>query len=70
MMIVASANALAHRVAAAAAFRARHAAPVEFRQQLLRRRPRVAVHRVLDRHLVSEFRRLDIDLRDHGAGSD
>ena len=29
-MIVASANALAHRVAAAAAFRARHAAPVEF----------------------------------------
>ena len=28
------------------------------------------MHRVLDRHLVSEFRRLDIDLRDHGAGSD
>jgi hypothetical protein len=39
-----------------------------FRQQRLRRRPRVAVNRVLDRHLV--FRRLNIDLRDHGAGSD
>jgi hypothetical protein len=51
-------------------FRARHAAPVEFRQQRLRRRPRVAVNRVLDRHLVSEFRRLDIDLRNHGSGSD
>ena len=35
--------------------RARHAAPVEFRQQRLRRRPRVAVNRVLDRHLVSSF---------------
>jgi hypothetical protein len=58
MMIVTGANALAHRTAAAATFGARHAAPVEFRQQRLGRRPRVAVHRVLDRHLVAEFRRV------------
>src|SRR5262249_38912468 len=70
MMVVAGANAPAHRVAASTSLDARHAAPVEFGQQRLRRRPRVAVHGMLDRHLVAELRRLDVDLRDYGAGGD
>ena len=69
-MIVAGANPLAHCVAAAAGFGRLQASAVELDKQSLRRRACVAMHGMLDRHLIAELRRLDIDLRDHGAGRD
>ena len=68
VMIVAGADALAHRVAAAAGLA--HAAPIEFRQQGLCRRLGVAMHGKLHRHLIAELRHLDVDLRHHRARRD
>ena len=68
-MIVATADALARR-GAAAARSGGHAAPVEFREQGFRRHLGVAKHCDLDRHLIAKLCCLDVDLRDDGAGRD
>src|ERR1700688_881854 len=71
MMIVARANALAHRIVAATTlFGTCDTAPVERCQQRFRRRPRVAVHRMLDGHLIAELGHIDIDLCDDRTGGD
>ena len=69
VVVVAGANALAHRLIAAAGSTC-HATPVEFAEQSFSRRLRVAMHRNPDWHLITDLCRLDIDLRDHGAGGD
>jgi hypothetical protein len=60
-MIVAGADALAQRLIVTARPRLR-AAPVELAEQSFRRRLRVSMHRNLDRHLIADLSRLDIDL--------
>ena len=70
MVIVAGANALAHARRCGGPALAGLPRAVEFDQQGLRRRLGVAMHRVLDRHLIAELRHIDIDLRDHGARRD
>src|ERR1700728_2277241 len=68
MMIIAGTNAIAHGVAATARH-GRLPAP-ELDKQCLRRYTRVAMHGVLDWHLIAELRPLNIDLRDHRARRD
>ena len=67
VMVIAGANALPHRVGAAAGPRLPPAS-IELVEQLFRGRLRIAMHRNLDRHLITDLSRLDIDLRNHGAG--
>ena len=67
-MIVAGADALAHCVIAATGFAA--SSLTKLRQQCFRGRLGVAMHRKLHRHLIAQFRHVDIDLRHHGAGRD
>ena len=69
VVVVADADALAHGFVAPARQRF-CSAPVKFRKQRFRRRLRIAMDRNLNWHLITELARLDIDLRDHRAGSD
>src|SRR3972149_6864572 len=69
-MVIARTDALARAVIAAARCCARHAKSAKLSQQGPGGRFRVAEQSMLHRHLVAQLRRLDIDLRDAGAGRD
>ena len=69
MMVVAGADAFTHRVIAAAGSRL-YPAPVELAEQCFRGRSRIAMHRNLDRHLITDPSCLDVDLRDYGLRGD
>src|SRR5262249_17871876 len=70
LMVVATTDARPHGIGATAPSRRRYAERRERRDKGFRRRFRVAVHRVLDRHLITELRHFDVDLRNDGAGGD